>query len=376
MNTDKATAKYGTAEARWAGIGPYYGMFPTELTDKVVAEYTRPGDTVIDPFAGRGAAVFSAAIADRPAVGIDLNPLAYVYSNAKLKPCSRADVTGRLEGIAESSDLYREEAEKLPEFFHHCYSAQVRRFLLACRADLKWKRSKTDRVLMALVLISMHGKKGSALSNQIRQSTAMSPDYCVRWWREKQATPPEIDPVAFLQKRIEWRYVHDAPKTGKSAVYFGDCLRCLPRLAREVDEGKRDKARLLITSPPYHNVTNYYYDQWLRLWLLGGPEHPNSNVSNQYGGKFSNESQYRQLLNMAFAKCKPLLSDDAVIYVRTDKRESTYRNTRTALESNFPEKAIEEIMRPMPTKSQTKAYSRGGSPKNANCEIDIVLTPQ
>lgn len=376
MNSEKATGKYGTAEARWAGIGPYYGMFPTELTDKVVADYTCPGDTVIDPFAGRGAAIFSAAIADRPAIGIDLNPLAYVYSNAKLKPCSQEKVTERLEGIAEVSDLYHEEAEKLPEFFHHCYSARVRRFLLACRAKLNWKRSRVDRVLMALILISMHGKKGSALSNQIRQSTSMSPDYCVQWWREKKATPPEVDPVAFLRKRIAWRYVHGVPKRGNAAVYYEDCRKQLPRLAREVEEGKRDKAKLLMTSPPYHNVTSYYYDQWLRLWLLGCPERPNSNVSNQYGGKFSNESQYRRLLDLAFSKCQPLLEDDAVIYVRTDKRESTYRNTRAALEKNFPEKGIEEVSRPMPPKSQTKAYSRGGSPKSANCEIDIVLTPK
>ena len=77
-----------------------------------------------------------------------------------------------------------------------------------------------------------------------------------------------------------------------------------------------------------------------------------------------------------FAKCKPMLTDDAVIYVRTDERESTYRNTKAALEINFPEKRITEQPRPMPLQSQTKAYSRGGSPKRANREIDLVLEPR
>ena len=156
-------------------------------------------------------------------------------------------------------------------------------------------------------------------------------------------------------------------------MYLGNSLQILPRLAREVQESKRTKAKLLITSPPYHNVTNYYYDQWLRIWLLGGPEHPATNVSNRYGGKFSNERQYRQLLESAFAKCRPLLADDATIYVRTDQRESTYWNTKTALELNFPGKRITEDLRPMPPKSQTRAYSRGGAPQKANCEIDLVL---
>ncbi len=374
MNEPKLAPKYGTAAARWAGIGPYYGMFPTAFTDRAVDEYTRPGDTVIDPFAGRGAAIFSAATAGRPAVGIDINPLGYVYSNAKLKPVGYKAVIDRLGLLAEAAGQYRAIAETLPEFFHYCYSPPVREFLLAARTHLNWRRSNTDRVLMALILISLHGKQGSALSNQMRQSTAMAPNYSVRWWQEKGLTPPEIDPVTFLAKRISWRYVHGAPQTSNAVVYLNDSLQYLPRLAREVREGKRDKAKLLITSPPYHNVTNYYYDQWLRLWLLGGPEYPDTYASNCYGGKFSNQYQYRQLLEQAFAKCKPVLADDAIIYVRTDQRESTYRNTKAALEVNFPEKRITEIPRPMPPQSQTKAYSRGGAPKRANCEIDLLLT--
>lgn len=373
MTLARKVAKYGTADSRWNGIGPYYGMFPTELIDEAVSEYTRPGDAVIDPFAGRGTAMFRAAVAGRPAVGIDINPLGYVYSNAKLKPCGRKAVIDRLEALAERTERHRAEADRLPTFFHLCYSPQVLEFLLAARSELNWKRVDADRVLMALILISLHGKIGSALSNQMRQSTSMAPDYCVRWWTEKATPPPKIDPVAFLRKRIAWRYVHGKPQTENSTVYLGDSLKILPRLVREVREGKRPKAKMLITSPPYHNVTNYYYDQWLRLWLLGGPEHPATSVSNRYGGKFSNEHRHRQLLDVAFAKCRPLLADDAVIYVRTDLRESTYRNTLAALRLNFPEKSFSETAHPMPKARQTKAYSRGGAPKQANCEVDIVL---
>ena len=372
MNATRETAKYGTAATRWAGIGPYYGMFPTTFTDQVVAEYTQLGDTVIDPFAGRGAAIFSAAIAGRPAIGIDINPLGYVYANAKLKPAEHQTVIDRLEALGERAGRYRAATKMLPTFFHYCYSPQVQEFLLAARAELNWRRDNADRILMAHILISLHGKTGRALSNQMRQSAAMAPDYSVRWWTERATVPPKIDPVAFLAKRIAWRYVHGSPKTGNSMVYLGDSLRILPRLEQEIHVGKRAKAKLLITSPPYHNVTNYYYDQWLRIWMLGGPEHPAASVSNRYGGKFSNERQYRQLLETAFAKCQPLLTDDAVIYVRTDQRESTYRNTLTALALNFPEKSITET-RPMPPSRQTKAYSRGGAPKQANCEIDLVL---
>ncbi len=320
--------------------------------------------------------MFSAAIKGRSAIGVDINPLGYVYANAKLKPARLEAVTAKLEFLAENAGRYRTDADALPAFFHHCYSPKVCEFLLAARRNLDWRRANADRVLMALVLISLHGKQGRALSNQMRQSTAMAPDYCIRWWHEREMEPPEVDLVAFLQRRIGWRYVHGTPQAGKAAVYLGDSRQQLSRFVREVEDGKRTKARLLITSPPYLGVTNYYYDQWLRLWLLGGPMRPNANVSNHYGGKFGNESRYRALLDQVFRKCRRLLADDAVIYVRTDQRESTYRNTKATLESVFPEKRIVEQSRPLPAQCQTKAYSRGGAPKRANCEIDLILEPR
>lgn len=371
-----AAMRYRTAVSRWAGIGPYYGMFPTAFTDWAVDKYTVAGDLVVDPFAGRGAAVFSAASMGRAAFGIDINPLGYVYANAKLKPGRHKAVIAKLEFLAEIAGNYRVEAEALPTFFHYCYSADVREFLLAARANLDWRRAKADRVLMALILISLHGKRGAALSNQMRQSTAMAPDYCVRWWREKEHKAPAIDPVEFFRKRIQWRYAHGAPKFRDAAVYLGDSRRQLRRFVREVEEGKRDRAKFLITSPPYHGVTNYYYDQWLRIWLLGGPDRPNANVSNTYGGKFGDERRYRMLLEQVFRKCGHLLADDAVIYVRTDRRESTYRNTKATLQHLFPEKGVNERLRPLPANCQTKAYSRGGAPKRKNCEIDLILEPK
>ena len=371
-----STQKYGSAESRWAGVGPYYAMFPTAFADAVVKEYTQQGDTVLDPFAGRGTAVYSAAVQCRSGIGIEINPLGYVYANAKLKTGKEDAVANRLEELSDVAGRYDEEADELSEFFHSCYSKEMREFLLAVRANLDWRRKRVDCTLMALILVSLHGKTGQSLSNQMRQSTAMAPDYSVKWWRKKGMKAPEVDPVAFLKKRIEWRYVHGCPNTRSSDVFLGDSKEELPRLESEAREGKRTKANLLLTSPPYHNVTNYYFDQWLRLWLLGGPVRPSSRTSNHYGGKHSNSRQHLELLDQVFCNSKPLLAEDAVVYVRTDRREPTYRNTLQALKRNFPEKNIAEVSHPLDLDHQLKPYSRGGAPKQANCEVDLILEPQ
>ena len=367
--------KYDTPESRWAGIGPYYAMFPTSFADEVIRDYTQPGDAVIDPFAGRGTAIYSAATQHRRAIGIEINPLGYVYANAKLNPGDYKDVTRRLEDLAENAPCYRQEAYSLPQFFHLCFTDRIREFLLGARASLNWRRNKTDRTLMALILISLHGKRHQALSNQMRQSTAMAPAYCIRWWTEEDLKPPEIDPVAFIRKRIEWRYVHGIPNIKDAIVYLGNSIRKLPSLARDVVEYRRPKAKLLFTSPPYHNVTNYYYDQWLRLWLLGCSDIPGKQ-KNRYGGKFSNLEQYCQLLTQVFVRAKPILADDAIIYIRTDQRESTLATTRAVLTEVFPEKRITETLCPLNPQNRTKPYSRGGAPRKVNCEVDLILEPQ
>ncbi len=374
MTETKFPGKYSTAEARWAGVGPYYAMFPTSFADEVVEEYTHPGDAVLDPFAGRGTAIYSAAIRNRYAIGIELNPVGYVYAKAKLKPGDHRAVVRRLHELAELSPRFREAAANLPPFFHHCFAPFVREFLVAAREVLNWRKSKTDRTLMALILISLHGKRGQSLSNQMRQMTAMAPDYSIRWWSEKNLTPPEIDPVAFIEKRIKWRYVHGKPQISDATVFLHDSIKKLPYLVRETQECQRPRSKLLVTSPPYHNVTNYYYDHWIRLWLLGMPEHP-SKEGNRYGGKFSNQERYRQLLRDVFTRAKPLLTEDAVIYVRTDRRKSTLDATLAILEEVFPEKAIAKEQRPLNPDRQARPYGRGGAPKKPNCEMDLILTP-
>lgn len=55
------------------------------------------------------------------------------------------------------------------------------------------------------------------------------------------------------------------------------------------------KPSLLFTSPPYYGVTNYFYDQWLRLWLLGGPEKPQS-FYDPNKGKFKNRQFYSDMI--------------------------------------------------------------------------------
>jgi hypothetical protein len=348
-------------------------MFPSAFADEVVIAHTQPGDLVLDPFAGRGTAIFSAARQGRHAVGIEINPVGYVYAQSKIAPASQGAVERRLRQIQTAAGDFASDAECLPPFFERCFSRSVRQFLLSARAQLDWRRRRTDRTLMAFLLIYLHGKSGAALSNQMRQTKAMSPQYATRWWLERNMDPPELDPSEFLRPRIAWRYAKGQPVVAKSRMYLDDSRTRLNALGHQVANEGLQRAKLLLTSPPYFGITNYHYDQWLRLWLLGGQ--PNALLEgNARAGKFESPGRYNALLDTVFGLSAALIRDDATVYVRTDAREASYVPTRRALLLAFPGKRLLEVKRPMAAKGQTGLF--GGVQRVSGGDVDLILTPR
>ena len=361
--------KYNTASARWAAVGPYYAMFPTSFADDVVARFTEPGDWVLDPFAGRGTAVYSAAIADRHGVGIELNPVGWLYGATKLAVAPQEAVESRLREIESAVARRSSSADALPEFFTWCFDQRVLAFLVTARSMLNWRASAVDRTLMALILVYLHGKHDASLSNQMRQTKAMAPRYAVNWWRERGLKPPAVDPGEFLRDRIAWRYARGVPAVQRSHMFLGDCTRHVDGLASRWSERTIQSAKLLLTSPPYFKLTNYHYDQWLRLWMLGGSPSANR-LGEENRGKFEGRVAYSNLLVAAFRQASAYLAPDAVIYVRTGSRSLTYDATTSALSEVFPNHRLAAEDRPYVRPTQTRLF---GDHEPKVGEVDLVL---
>src|SRR6266852_9845851 len=368
--------KFSTAASRWAGIGPYYAMFPASFSDAVITKYSKKGDTVLDPFAGRGTALYSAAVMGRQGFGIEVNPVGWIYTRTKLSPASKNEVERRLIQIQRLAHRYSSVSAKLPAFFHHCFSSEVRRFLLCARAQLNWRQCNVDRTLMAFLLVHLHGKRSDSFSIQMRQTKAMAPNYAVKWWKARRLKPPKLQPVEFLKTKLRWRYARGIPKARPSKAYLGDSASVLASLKGKLSGRGLHRPSLLLTSPPYFGITNYHYDQWLRLWLLGGPptDHRRSNPYNgKNRGKFANRETYQHLLTTVFQRASKLLKPDGVVYVRTDRREPTLAMTKLALRAAFPKHRLQRVNRPIEGNTQTKLFGNGDPRKG---EVDLVLARQ
>jgi len=228
---------------------------------------------------------------------------------------------------------------------------------------------------MAFILIHLHGKRSDSLSNQMRQTKAMAPKYAIKWWTERRLKPPNVQPVDFLKKKFRWRYAMGIPKSKKSKAYLGDSTSVLARLKGKLTTHGLRRPSLLLTSPPYFGITNYHYDQWLRLWLLGGPPTDRRKLNPYSGknrGKFANRGAYSRLLTTVFQRASKLLKPDCFVYVRTDRREPTLAITKVAVTAAFPRHRIQRVNRPIEGETQTRLFGNG-DPRTG--EVDLVLAP-
>lgn len=65
--------------------GAHFAVFPPELVARCLAITSRPGDLVLDPFAGSGTTALVAATTGRPSVGIELNPTYVTLAEERLR---------------------------------------------------------------------------------------------------------------------------------------------------------------------------------------------------------------------------------------------------------------------------------------------------
>ncbi|WP_242920789.1 site-specific DNA-methyltransferase [Pontibacter liquoris] len=363
---------FSTAESRWARLGPYYAMFPLEFAFDVVAKYSKKDDFIIDPFAGRCSSIYAGGVLGRTSLGIEINPVGWLYGTVKLQPANQEDVTNRLLEIYGQRNYFRRSIENLPEFYRICYCDEVLKFLLAARKNLNWKNNNVDATLMSILLVYLHGKIGEGLSNQMRMTKSMGMNYSIEWWKKNNMSmPPEINPCEFILKKIKWRYKKGIPTVAESAVVFGDSSNELKSITERAIANDI-KFSLLFTSPPYWSITDYHVDQWLRLWLLGGPSNSQS-IKEKHKGRFINKQDYYDLLDNVFGLCAKIMKSKSTVYVRTDKREFTFNSTLEILRKHFPNHKLTIIDKPLTvdTKTQTKLY---GDKSMKPGEVDMILT--
>lgn len=360
-NSQKPPWPYDTAEHRWYGFGRYYAMFPPSFAYSAILNLTRPGEPVLDPFCGRGNGPFTASVLTRPSVGIDINPIAWLFTSVKLCPEGNVDrLLRRLKDIARARTV--NDRKSRSQFETMAWAPNVRALLRASRRELDWrgKESITDRTLMAFISLHMQDKLGAGLSNSLWPTIACSPRYAVRWWSKNGFKhPPEIDPVALLTDKIRRRYRYGIPEQVTSQAILSDAKAAL-------EKKLPINAGLLITSPPYIGVTDYWNDHWIRLWLLGYSMRNNWKRSE----KHSNQTIYQNLIGNVMREANRHLADGAAVLVRSDLRKTTALACVAAIQTTWPNRKLFAKTSVAPHNGVSVHHGRGG---NKAQEFDLLI---
>lgn len=247
----------------------YRACFKPQLPRFFIDRLTQPGDTVHDPFAGRGTTLLEAALAGRVPSGCDVNPLSAILLTPRLEPPALEAIEERLASIP-----FTEETacpKELLVFFHR----QTLREIGALQAYLR-RREQTgaldavDRWIRMVAVNRLTGHSPgffSVYSLPPNQAASVASQRKIN--RARAQVPPRRDvPALILAKSRQLLARCDAETRQRlaSVARRGRLLTGPAACAPEIPDGS---VSLVVTSPPFLDVVNYAADNWLRCWFCG-----------------------------------------------------------------------------------------------------------
>lgn len=144
-------------------LAPYIGKIKSSIAGDLVEQYSKPGDLVVDPFAGAGTIPLEAALRGRHIFAGDISAYARILSQAKLAPPKSLKIA------LFSAEKALKEAENCPLPSLHDVPRWVRRFyhprtLAEAVRFAAVARKPGNEFLMACFLGILHHQRPGFLS--------------------------------------------------------------------------------------------------------------------------------------------------------------------------------------------------------------------
>jgi hypothetical protein len=241
----------------------YRACFKPQVPRFFIERLSQPGDTVYDPFSGRGTTALEAALLGRRALANDVNPLSRMLAEPRFQPPAIEDVAARLEEIPRTC---ADEADvDLAMFYQPDTLAEI----VALRAYLQSRKEDAiDRWIRMVATNRLTGHSPGFFSvYTFPPNQAVGADAQRRINLRRNQTPEYRDTHALILKksRALLKAVTDEERASLKAARprFLECdARATPAIADR-------SVKLTVTSPPFLDVVQYGDDNWLRCWFNG-----------------------------------------------------------------------------------------------------------
>lgn len=247
----------------------YRACFKPQLPHYFIKRFTKEGDTVYDPFGGRGTTAVEAALMGRRVISNDANPLSRILLSPRLCPPSLMEVEKRLEAIKYRKGL---KADIDLSMF---YDSETESEIVSLKRYLQGK-SENGQEGIVDAWIRM------VATNRL---TGHSPGFfSVYTFPPNQAVSPESQKKINVRRKQKPEYrdtkdlilrksrsllskVTTEQRANLQRVY--QFAHLLTDDARSTPAIRSGSVQLTVTSPPFLDIVEYTGDNWLRCWFNG-----------------------------------------------------------------------------------------------------------
>lgn len=247
----------------------YRACFKAQLPAYFIERLTITGDTVYDPFSGRGTTAVEAALRGRDVIVNDVNPLCGILTRPRLEVPIVAEIDVRLRALRLTPKARRDL--DLSMFYHPNTEREIlnlREYLHRRRED--GSEDNIDRWIRMVATNRLTGHSPGFFSvYTLPPNQAVTPENQVKI-NEKLDQKPQYRDVCALILRKSMQL--------QSAINAGDRWQLHRAAASSIFlEGEADatsaipddSVQLTVTSPPFLDVVQYARDNWLRCWFNG-----------------------------------------------------------------------------------------------------------
>ena len=235
----------------------YRACFKPQLPEFFIDNLTKVGDTVYDPFMGRGTTPLQAAIMGRRSIGNDINPLCEYLIKPRMNTPTLADIQERLEEIPLLKNIKMED-----DFLVFFHPETLKRIISLREWFLDKKLDCIDEWIRMIALNRLTGHSAGFFSvYTMPPNQAISADSQRKINKKRKQTPQPRNVDELIIKKSKTLLSNGALKVDNF------CFGSSP--VNETKFINDDEVDLIVTSPPFLDVVDYKTDNWMRCWFAG-----------------------------------------------------------------------------------------------------------
>ena len=237
----------------------YRACYKPQLPRFFIDIFTKEGDVVYDPFAGRGTTLIEAALLHRNIVSNDVNPLSCLLVEPRLNIPKIDEIERRLDSInigQSKTDI------DLSMFFHKDTEAEI----VSLKGQLT--DSFIDNWIRMVATNRLTGHSAGFFSGYTLPPNQAASQKSQKVINERLGIEPPykntkeiiLKKSKSLQRNLNSKIIEQLEAIGQNAI-FSD------KDSRDTDHIQDSSINLTVTSPPFLNIVRYADDNWLRCWF-------------------------------------------------------------------------------------------------------------